>query len=83
MKITDISPVQGSHMKILIIYKTSQGGYISINLADKVAEEATKMELYEAYVAEKINEGRSIIGLYPLTSEEFKIDFEQWKKERS
>ena len=51
-------------------------------LADQVAEEAKKMELYEAYVAEKISEGRSIIGLYPLTAEENKLDFENWKKDR-
>jgi hypothetical protein len=38
------------------------------------------MEQYEAYVAEKIAEGRSIIGLYPLTSEDNKTDFENWKK---
>ena len=40
------------------------------------------MELYEAYVAEKISEGRSIIGLYPLTTEENKLDFENWKKKK-
>ena len=52
------------------------------HLADKVAQEATKMELYELYAAEKINEGQSIIGLYPLTKEENKLDFENWKKEK-
>lgn len=56
---------------------------IPAHLADKVAEEATKMELYEAYVAEKIEEGRSIIGLYPLTTEENRLDFENWKKGRN
>ena len=55
---------------------------IPAHLADQVAEEARKMELYEAYVEEKILEGRSIIGLYPLTKEENKLDFENWKKER-
>lgn len=55
---------------------------IPAHLADKVAEEAGKMELFEAYVAEKITEGRSIIGLYPLTAEENKVDFEKWKRER-
>ncbi len=53
---------------------------IPAHLADQVAEEARKMELYEAYVAEKIAEGQSIIGLYPLTLEENKLDFEKWKK---
>ena len=55
---------------------------IPAHLADTVAEQAMKMELYEEYVTEKISEGRSIIGLYPLTSEENKKDFERWKKGR-
>lgn len=55
---------------------------IPAHLADQIAEEAKKMELYEMYVEEKINEGRSIIGLYPLTSEENKLDFEKWKKQK-
>ncbi len=56
---------------------------IPAHLADQVAEEAQKMEQYEAYVVEKISEGQSIIGLYPLTLEANKRDFEHWKKERS
>lgn len=52
------------------------------HLADTVAEEAGKMELYEEFVTEKVSQGRSIIGLYPLTSEENKLDFETWKKEK-
>lgn len=55
---------------------------IPAHLADQVADQAKGMELYEAYVAEKISEGRPIIGLYPLTSEENKIDFEAWKEAR-
>lgn len=55
---------------------------IPAHLADEVAEEAKKMELYEAYVEEKVSEGHSIIGLYPLTKEEYRLDFEQWKKGR-
>jgi regulator of RNase E activity RraA len=53
---------------------------IPANIADTVAEEASKMELYEAFVTEKVSEGRSIIGLYPLTSEDNILDFETWKK---
>ncbi|MGB5418464.1 ribonuclease activity regulator RraA [Algibacter sp.] len=52
---------------------------IPAHVADKVAEEASKMELYEAYVTEKVMEGRPIIGLYPLTSEDNIKDFENWK----
>lgn len=36
---------------------------IPAHLADEVADTASKMELYEAYVTEKVLEGRSIIGL--------------------
>ena len=53
---------------------------IPANIADKVAEQAGKMELYEEFVTEKVLEGRPIIGLYPLTTEENKLDFETWKK---
>lgn len=53
---------------------------IPAHLAETVAVEASKMELYEAFVTEKVSEGRSIIGLYPLTSDENKLDFETWKK---
>ncbi|BAO75932.1 demethylmenaquinone methyltransferase [Winogradskyella sp. PG-2] len=52
---------------------------IPAHLADEVADTASKMELYEEYVTEKVLEGRSIIGLYPLTSEDNKKDFESWK----
>lgn len=55
---------------------------IPAHLADMVAAEAGKMELYEAFVTEKVTEGRPIIGLYPLTSEENKIEFEAWKERK-
>lgn len=55
---------------------------IPSHLADKVAEEAKKMELYEKFVTEKVHSGTPIIGLYPLTSEEVKADFEKWKKKQ-
>lgn len=52
---------------------------IPAHLADEVAEEASKMELYEEFVTEKVLKGTSIIGLYPLTSEKSRKDFELWK----
>lgn len=55
---------------------------IPAHVADEVAETAKSMELYEEFVTEKVYEGRSIIGLYPLTSEENAIDFEAWKAEK-
>ena len=54
---------------------------IPAHLADELADEAIRMTLYEDYVTEKVLEGRSIVGLYPLTSEENKDDFENWKKQ--
>lgn len=53
---------------------------IPAHLTDTVAEQARGMELYEKFVTEKVSQGRSIIGLYPLTSEENKKDFESWKE---
>lgn len=55
---------------------------IPAHLADKVADEAKNMELYEQFVTERVLAGDSIIGLYPMTSEEIKSKFDQWKKER-
>lgn len=52
---------------------------IPAHLADKVADETVTMEVYEKYVTEKVLEGTPVIGLYPLTSEEIKKDFELWK----
>ena len=37
------------------------------------------MTLFEDYVLEKVNEGGTIIGLYPPTNEETTRDFEKWK----
>lgn len=52
---------------------------IPAHLADAVADEAVSMALYENFVVERVLEGRSIIGLYPLVSEQHKRDFEKWK----
>ena len=41
------------------------------------------MTLFEDYVIEKVNEGKSIIGLYPPTKEETLQDFENWKRSNS
>lgn len=51
------------------------------HLADKVAEEAQKMELYEAFVTERVLAGAPVIGLYPLTADDSKKEFEVWKKQ--
>ena len=49
-------------------------------LADEIAHEATEMTAFEDFVTEKVLEGRSILGLYPPTDEQSKVDFEAWRK---
>lgn len=56
---------------------------IPAHLADEVAETASKMELYEEFVTEKVLEGKTIIGLYPLTSKEIEREFESWKANKT
>ncbi len=56
---------------------------IPFHMADEVAAECEVMTLFESFVMEKVNEGRSIVGLYPLTDEKTLIDFEKWKNSHS
>jgi regulator of RNase E activity RraA len=53
---------------------------IPADLADEIADEAVEMTAYEDFVTEKVLEGRSILGLYPATDEQSKIDFAAWRK---
>src|SRR5689334_6660279 len=55
---------------------------IPAHLADEVAEEAHEMTAFEDFVAEKVMEGRSILGLYPATEEATKADFASWRQAR-
>ncbi len=50
-------------------------------LAEDVAAEALEQEQREAFALERVKDGESIRGLYPL-SEERRPDYEAWKKER-
>ena len=52
------------------------------HLADEIAIEATEMTAFEDFVQEKVMEGRSILGLYPPTDEQSRIDFAAWRKAR-
>jgi regulator of RNase E activity RraA len=49
-------------------------------LADEIAEEAVEMTAFEDFVAEKVHEGRSILGLYPPTDPQTQVDFAAWRK---
>jgi len=53
---------------------------IPSHLADEIADEAVEMTAYEDFVTEKVHEGRSIVGLYPPTVEQSKVDFAAWRK---
>ncbi|MGB5667259.1 MAG: hypothetical protein WBM53_10455, partial [Maribacter sp.] len=54
---------------------------IPADLVNEVADECTEMTTFENFVLEKVNEGQSIKGLYPLTDEKAMSDFKRWKTE--
>jgi regulator of RNase E activity RraA len=53
---------------------------IPAHLADDVASEAFEMTVFEDFVAEKVREGWSILGLYPATDEKAQTAFAAWRK---
>ncbi|MEQ9642282.1 MAG: ribonuclease activity regulator RraA [Alphaproteobacteria bacterium] len=53
---------------------------IPAHLADEVADEAVEMTAFEDFVTEEVRKGRSIIGLYPATQEQTRVDFATWRK---
>ncbi|MBT8269399.1 MAG: hypothetical protein KJN59_09260 [Bacteroidia bacterium] len=53
------------------------------NIIDEVVEECLQMELFESFVIEKVNQGNTIIGLYPPTDEKVLEEFEAWKSSQS
>jgi regulator of RNase E activity RraA len=55
---------------------------IPAQLADEVAAEAVEMTAFEDFVAEEVMKGRSILGLYPATDEQTRVDFAAWRKAR-
>ena len=40
------------------------------------------MTAFEDFVAEEAVKGRSILGLYPATEEQTKLDFAAWRRKR-
>jgi regulator of RNase E activity RraA len=52
---------------------------IPAEIADAIADEAVEMTAFEDFVTEKVLEGRSILGLYPPTDEQAKLDFASWR----
>ncbi len=53
---------------------------IPAHLADEIAEETVEMTVFEDFVTEEVQKGRSIIGLYPATQEKTLEDFAAWRK---
>jgi regulator of RNase E activity RraA len=53
---------------------------IPAHLADEIAEEATEMTAFEDFVTERVQEGQSILGLYPPTDERNRDAFAAWRK---
>jgi regulator of RNase E activity RraA len=52
------------------------------DIADEVAEEAVATTLYDEFAEAEVAKGRSLIGLFPISGEDAKRDFEAWKKAR-
>jgi regulator of RNase E activity RraA len=53
---------------------------IPSHLADDIAAEAAEMTAFEDFVTEEVQNGRSILGLYPPTDDKAKQDFAAWRK---
>jgi regulator of RNase E activity RraA len=48
-------------------------------IAAEVASEAVEMTAFEDFVTEMVNQGRSILGLYPATDEQSRASFAAWR----
>ena len=53
---------------------------IPAHQAHEVAAEAVAMTAFEDFVQAKVMEGRSILGLYPPTDEQSRVDFAAWRQ---
>lgn len=49
-------------------------------IADDIAEEAVEMTVFEDFVTERVQQGSSIVGLYPPTDPATKDAFAEWRK---
>ena len=55
---------------------------IPAHLADEIAAEAVEMTAFEDFVTAAVLDGRSILGLYPATDEQTRVDFAAWRAAR-
>ncbi|MEC9431591.1 MAG: ribonuclease activity regulator RraA [Pseudomonadota bacterium] len=56
---------------------------IPAHLADEIAAEAVEMTLFESFVAEQVDAGRSIVGLYPPTDPATPGQYAAWRAARA
>ncbi|MET7027956.1 ribonuclease activity regulator RraA [Sediminicola luteus] len=56
---------------------------IPAKIADEVADECLQMTLFEEFVLLNVQQGKPIIGLYPLTDKKIKDEFEIWRSKLS
>jgi len=54
---------------------------IPSHMIEEIVEECINMTIFEEFVLQKVNEGRTIVGLYPLIDAKIKEEFEKWKLE--
>lgn len=55
---------------------------IPAGIADEIAEEAHEMTVYEDFVAERVDAGHTIVGLYPPTDEKNLEIFKKWRADK-
>lgn len=53
---------------------------VPAHLADEIAAEASEMTVFEDFVADEVSRGRSILGLYPATDPQTRLDFAAWRQ---
>jgi len=56
---------------------------IPSEIVDEVADECLEMTIFEDFVLEEVNNGKTIIGLYPPTNDQTLVDFAIWRKQHN
>ena len=56
---------------------------VPAEIATEIADEVVAMTLYEDFVVDMVSNGQAIIGLYPLTDQNNKNKFEEWRQSKS
>ena len=55
---------------------------VPAGIADEVANECLQMTLFEEFVMENVQNGRSIVGLYPLVDNNIAEEYGKWKVDK-